>query len=516
MQDVKSATVNLPMFFKNNYPTNNVYYSHKHGELPGEKCGVVGIFGEGMESARLVHTCLWSLQHRGQESSGIASSEGTAIRIYKGTGLVAHVYDEEHLQLLSGHIAIGHNRYSTSGASTLTHTQPIMDENRLFALAHNGNLPDTTKLESFLSNHSIDPKPFNDSELMYQAIKYYMQNGLTLESAIRKSFPLFTGAFSLVIMAKDKLIALRDAKGIRPLSLGKLNGGYVVASETCALDTISTTFLRDIEPGEMLVIDKNGITSTQLAKGETKLDIFEFVYFARPDSMLLGKRVNEVRRNLGIHLANECPIAGDVVIPVPDSAIPAALGYAQKSGIPIDMGLIKNRYIHRTFIRPAQKLREKDVTVKLNPVPEVITGKEVIIIDDSIVRGTTSKKIVEMIRRAGAKKVHLLISSPPVKYPDFYGIDTPRQEDLIASTMTVEQIRKFIAADSLYFLSYKGLIESTGLPEKLFCTSCFNGIYPMDIGKRVKEVTYPEKKVSMRKGITHHGTINNSNHYHVL
>jgi len=484
-------------------------------ELPGEKCAVVGIFGEGMESARLVHTCLWSLQHRGQESSGIASSEGTGIRIYKGTGLVAHVYDEEHLQLLSGYIAIGHNRYSTSGASTLSHTQPIMDEERTFTLAHNGNLPDTSKLEHFLVSHGIDPTPYNDSELMYQAIKYHMQDGLSIESAIRKSFPLFTGAFSIVIMSKDKLIALRDPKGIRPLSLGKLNGGYIIASETCALDTISGTFVRDIDPGEMIVIDKEGLKSFKLAKGETKLDIFEFVYFARPDSILLGKRVNEVRRNLGIHLAKECPIKADVVIPIPDSAIPAALGYAGETGIPFDMGLIKNRYIHRTFIRPAQKLREKDVTVKLNPVPEIIEGKEVVIIDDSIVRGTTSGKIVEMIRRAGAAKVHMLISSPPVKYPDFYGIDTPRQDDLIASQMSVEEMRKVIGADSLYFLSYKGLIESTGLPEKMFCTSCFNGVYPMDIGKRIQEVKYPKKITATKKHTKFHPHRTNTSHNYI-
>jgi amidophosphoribosyltransferase len=465
-------------------PTQNSTLS----EIPGEKCGIVGVFGEGMEAARLVHTCLWSLQHRGQESSGISSSEGTAIRIYKGTGLVSHVYDEEHLQLLSGYIAIGHNRYSTSGASTLAHTQPVMDEDRLFTLAHNGNLPDTSKLETFLTKHDIDPTPYNDSELMYQAIKYYLQNGNSIESSIRKAFPLFTGVFCLLIMTKDKMIAIRDAKGVRPLALGKLNGGYVIASETCALDTISTQYIRDIAPGEMIVVDKNGLKSFKLAKAEEKLDIFEFVYFARPDSILLGKRVNEVRRNLGIHLAKEFPIKADVVIPIPDSAIPAALGYSKESGIPFDMGLIKNRYIHRTFIRPAQKLREHDVTMKLNPVSEIIQGKDVIVIDDSIVRGTTSRKIVEMIRSAGATKVHLLISSPPVVYPDFYGIDTPKQDDLIASRMSVKKICEFIGADSLYFLSYKGLIQSTELPEKVFCTSCFTGIYPVDIGNRKKEV----------------------------
>ena len=325
--------------------------------------------------------------------------------------------------------------------------------------------------------------------MIHAVINYYLQKDYSLEAAIKKSYPLFTGAFSLVVMTCNKVAAVRDSCGIRPLSIGKLNGGWIFSSETCALDTIGATYFRDVKPGEMVVADRSGLTSYQIAKGKQKLDIFEFVYFARPDSILLGKRVNEVRRNLGVNLYREFPLQADVVIPVPDSAIPAALGYSQASGIPFEHGLIKNRYIHRTFIRPAQKLRESDVKMKLNPIPEVFRGKEVIVIDDSIVRGTTSKKLIEMLRSMKVKKVHLLISSPPVRYPDFYGIDTPKQSDLIASKMNLKQITKYIGADSVHYLSYKGLISATGLPEKVFSTSCFTGIYPIDIGERKQEIS---------------------------
>jgi amidophosphoribosyltransferase len=323
---------------------------------------------------------------------------------------------------------------------------------------------------------------------MHAALVAEMNKGESIESAIRTCFPKFTGAFSLLLLTKNKLIALRDHCGIRPLCLGQLNGGWVFSSETCALDTIGAKYVRDVNPGEMLVADHSGLTTYQLAKASPKLDIFEFVYFSRPDSVLLGKSVNEVRRNFGINLAKQQYIPADLVVPVPDSAIPAALGYAQESNIPFDHGLIKNRYIHRTFIRPAQKLREHDVAMKLNPLPEVLVKKSVIIIDDSIVRGTTSKKLVQLIKSAGASKVHLLISSPPIRYPDFYGIDIPSQQDLISFHMTESQIAKHIGADSVHFLSYKNLIKSTGLPESVFNTSCFTGVYPIPIGKQVRSI----------------------------
>lgn len=461
---------------------------------PAEKCGVFGVFDVGTEAARIVHPALWALQHRGQESSGIAASDGKTIRVHKGQGLVAHVYDESHLNSLPGFIAIGHNRYSTSHGSTPEHAQPVITRDRIVALAHNGNLPSTYELEKFLKRRGIPTDDHNDSELMHAAIKYYLVKGVTLQKAIKQLFPLFTGVFSLLVMNKDELAAVRDECGIRPLSLGRFNGGYVVSSETCAFDTIGAEFIRDVKPGELIVINKKGVKSYQITKGHQKLDIFEFVYFARPDSVLLGKSVNEVRRNLGIQLAKECLIKADVVIPVPDSAIPAALGYAQESGIPFDHGLIKNRYIHRTFIRPTQKLREKDTQLKLNPLPHVLKGKKVVVVDDSIVRGTTSKQLVEMLRRAGARKVHLMISSPPVRFPDFYGINTPNQKELIAARLTIEEIIEFTGADSVNYLSYEGLIKSTGLPERVFCTSCFTGRYPVDIHERAQEIVYPQLK----------------------
>lgn len=451
-------------------------------------CGVFGYIGsKSDDAARIVHIGLWALQHRGQDSSGISATDGKTIRTHKGVGLVAHVYDEAILESLKGYMAIGHNRYPTSGGVHAAHAQPIINDN-LLALAHNGNLPSTTKLEEFLKKNNIDITGKNDSELMHEALRFYLRQGSSIEDGVRKCFPLFSGVFSLLLLTKDKMVAVRDEYGIRPLSLGKLNGGFIVTSETCALSTINAQYIRDVKPAEMVVIDKDGLKSYQLTKGKQKLDIFEFVYFARPDSMLLGKSVNEVRRNLGKRLAKEYPLKADVVIPVPDSAIPAALGYSEASGVPFDTGFIKNRYIHRTFIRPAQKLREADVQLKLNPLPQVLAGKDVIIIDDSIVRGTTSKKIVEMVRKAGAKKVYLLISSPPYTYPDFYGIDTPKQEDLIAARMKLSEIEKFIGADAVKYLSFEGLIEATGLSEDLFSTSCFTGVYPVDIGERMLEI----------------------------
>ncbi len=456
----------------------------------GEKCGVVGIYGWDLEAARLVHPALWALQHRGQESSGIAASDGHNLRIHHGAGLVAQVYSDESLEYLTGPIAIGHNRYSTSGSSGASHVQPIIRLDKRLALAHNGNLPSTAKLAAFLAEKGFETSG-NDTEMMADAIKYYRLQGMSLEDAVEKAFPLFTGAFACVIMDQTKLVAIRDSKGIRPLSIGVLAGGFAIASETCALDTIGAAYLRDVKPGEMVVVDQRGLTSRQLAPGDQKLDIFEFVYFARPDSILLGQSVNEVRRRFGQLLAKEAKVKADIVIPVPDSAIPAAIGYAEASGIKFDHGLIKNRYIHRTFIRPEQHQREGDIRMKLNPLPRVLSGKRVAVVDDSIVRGNTTKKLVGMLRQAGAKSVHVLISSSPVKYPDFYGIDTPNQKKLIASRMSVKQIEKYIGADSLNFLSYDGMVKAVGVPENMLSTSCFSGVYPIDIKERAKEVLEP-------------------------
>lgn len=454
-----------------------------------EKCAVFGVFGAGPEAARLTFYGLWALQHRGQESSGIVSSDRKRLFRHTAHGLVANVYHEEDLEQLPGEIAIGHNRYSTSGGAEGRYNQPFLDHDNQIAFAHNGNLPVCDKLEDFLKERKIPARQLNDSGMMLAAISWYVQEGMTLPQAIKKAYPLFRGAFSAVAMDPTRLVAFRDECGIRPLSIGKLGDGYVVASETCAFDTIGATFLRDVKPGEMVVIDSRGLTSHQVVKPRPKMDIFEMVYFARPDSQLLGKRVNEIRKNFGRELAMEVSIDADVVVPVPDSSIPMALGFAEQSGIPFEMGLIKNRYIHRTFIRPTAELRVRDLKMKLNPVIETLKGKRVVLIDDSIVRGTTMRQVVEMMYTAGAKELHLLISSPPVRYPDFYGINTPNQEDLLAARMSIEEMRAHLGPDSLHFLSYDGMIKATGLPASAFSTSCFDGKYPISIGKRADNLT---------------------------
>lgn len=460
-----------------------------NNQMLTEKCAVFGVYGTGLDAARLSFYGLCALQHRGQESSGIASSDGSTIYRHAENGLVSAVFREADLDRLPGHIAIGHNRYSTSGGTSDHHCQPFIDPAHTFAFAHNGNLPDYHQLKDFLRERGAHTAGLNDSGMMAAAIRCYLDDGLSLEDAIAAAFPLFTGVFSAVAMTPEKLVAFRDTCGIRPLSIGALEDGYAVASETCAFDTIGATLIRDVKPGELITIDKNGLSSRQIAPGTQKLDIFELVYFARPDSIIMGKCVNEIRTNFGYELAMEYPISADVIIPVPDSAVPAALGYAKKSGIPFEMGLIKNRYIHRTFIRPSAELRERDLKMKLNPIIGAIKGRRVILVDDSIVRGTTMRKVVSMLFEAGAKEVHLMISSPPVRYPDFYGINTPSQSELIAAQMTVTETRNYVGATSLNYLSYDGMIRATGMPEKMFSTSCFSGIYPVSIGARADEVT---------------------------
>ena len=358
-----------------------------------EKCGIFGVYGKGFQAARLVHPGLWALQHRGQESSGIASSDGKQIYFHKGMGLVSAVFAEEDLKKLKGYLAIGHNRYSTSGDSKIEHAQPVIEKlknGQSIALAHNGNLPSIQKLKEFLEEKNVPINGANDSEMITKAIAFYMVQGLPLEGAIKKAYPLFTGVFCLLIMEKGKIVAVRDSFGIRPLCLGKLNGGLIVASESCALDIIGAKFIRAVRPGEMIVLDSNGLKSYQLEKGKEMLDVFEFVYFARPDSYLMGKSVDEVRQNLGVQLAKEFKVKADVIVPVPDSGIPAALGFSRQSGIPFYPALIKNRYIHRTFIMPEQHTRNQGVRLKLNPLKHILKGKVVVLIDDSVVRGTTS------------------------------------------------------------------------------------------------------------------------------
>ncbi len=447
----------------------------------GEKCGIFGIFGMGLDASRLTFFGLYALQHRGQESSGIASSDGKKINCYKNAGLVSQVFDEKAITSLAGHMAVGHNRYSTSKGAGVEHAQPIEVRDQSLVLVHNGNLPHTKLLDSFLKEAGVEFSNLSDSAMITEAIYKLTKSGIEIEKAVEKIYPLITGAFSILIMVKDKIVAIRDKFGIRPFSIGRLNGGYVFASETCAFNPIGAEFLRDVQPGEMVVVDEKGIRSKKLMEGDQKLDIFEFVYFSRPDSRLLDRSVYEVRKEFGKRLAEEYPIEADVVIPVPETAIPVAIGYASERKIPFEMGLIKSRYIHRTFIEPEQHIRERGVKLKLAPLTEVIKNKRVIVVDDSIVRGTTSRQIVKMLFETGAREVHFLVSSPPVRFPDFYGIDLPREEDLLASRKSTEEMCRYLGSTSLNFLSYGGMVAATNLPESSFCASCFNGVYPIEI-----------------------------------
>jgi amidophosphoribosyltransferase len=460
-----------------------------------EKCGIVGLYGHDLPLAKLAFFGLFALQHRGQEASGITTSDGVSLFTHKGAGLVSGVYSEDDIAKLVGHIGIGHNRYSTSGGGALAHAQPVVTEKVSFALAHNGNLPSTKKLEEFLKSQNVFENDRTDSELISDAITFYLSQNKTLQEAVKNTFPLLTGAFSLVMMTKDSLVAVRDSFGMRPLCLGSIGEGYIVASETCALKTIGATFEREVNPGEMILINEKGLQSIQLAPPTPKHDVFEYIYFARPDSVLNGKLIYQVRKNFGKALAREFPVSVDCIVPVPDTATPVAVGYSEASGIPLELALVKNRYVHRTFIEPDQQSRKNSVALKLIPLPEILQGKRIAVIDDSVVRGTTSKRLVEALFAAGAAEVHFLVSSPPVRFPDFYGIDTPKQSDLIASSKTIEEIRDYLGATSLHYLSLDGLVESIGLPKDQLCTSFFTGEYPIDILERKDEVEYNVPKI---------------------
>ncbi|MES2315393.1 MAG: amidophosphoribosyltransferase [Patescibacteria group bacterium] len=464
-----------------------------------EKCGIVGIYGGNkLPVSRLAFFALFALQHRGQEASGITTNDGTKLLTHKGVGLVSQVYTEENINMLHGNIAIGHNRYSTSGGGALAHAQPVLNDTETFALAHNGNLPSVTSLQDFLKTNNALKEDRSDSELILDAVDVYLKKGDKLAQAVEKVFPLLTGAFALVMMTEDTLVAVRDSYGMRPLCLGSIgenDDGFVVASETCALKTIGATFIQEVLPGEMLVINEDGLKCMNLAPATPKHDIFEYVYFARPDSVQNGKLIYDVRKNFGRALARECKgLKVDAVVPVPDTAMPVAIGFSQESGIPLELALVKNRYVHRTFIEPSQESRRHSVALKLVPLPEILTGKRIAVIDDSIVRGHTSRKLVESLFKNGAKEVHLLISSPPVRFPDFYGIDTPTQDELIASHKTVEEIRQYLGATSLKYLSLDGMVESIGIPKDHLCTSFFTGEYPIDLKERKGEVSYDVAK----------------------
>jgi len=445
-----------------------------------DECGVFGIYGH-TEASNLTYLGLHALQHRGQEGAGICSSDGRQLYIEKSMGLVADIFSEKRLKRLPGAIAIGHNRYSTAGSSSLKNVQPIMVNFSLgsLAIAHNGNLVNALELRSDLESKGAIFQSSSDSEVIVHLIA--SSRAGSLAERLIDAVKVISGAFSLLIMTENELIAVRDPYGFRPLSIGRYDGAYVVASETCALDLIGAKYLRDVEPGEMVVINENGISSIRpLHSPRQAFCIFEFIYFSRPDSNIFGNiNVDGVRKELGRQLARENGVDADIVIPVPDSGVPAALGYANESNIPFDFGLIRNHYVGRTFIEPRQSIRHFGVKIKLNPVRKLLEGKRVLVVDDSIVRGTTSKKIVKMIREGGgAKEVHLRISSPPTIGPCFYGIDTPTRKELIASTHSIDEIRKYITATSLSYLSLEGLLKVVPDSER-FCTACFDDKYPV-------------------------------------
>jgi len=443
-----------------------------------EECGVFGIFGH-PDAANLTYLGLYALQHRGQESAGIVSSDGKKLHAQKAMGLVADIFSEDRIKKLPGHMAIGHNRYSTTGESSAINIQPILVNFALggLAVAHNGNIVNAGLLKDELEAYGSIFVMTADTEVIVHLIA--QSRAATLHERIVDALRQVQGSYSLLIITEEELIAIRDPHGFRPLSLGELDGASVVASETCAFDLIEATYIRDIAPGEMVVINNKGIHSTFPFKQENPSHcIFEFIYFARPDSMVFGQNVYTIRKNFGKQLAHETGIEADVVIPVPDSGVPAALGYAEEAGIPFDTGLIRNHYIGRTFIEPRQSIRHFGVKIKLNPVRDALKGKRVVVVDDSIVRGTTSKKIIKMIRNAGASEVHLRISSPPTSYPCFYGIDMPTRQELIASSHSIEEIRKYITADTLGYISMEGIQKV--VPHRMdYCAACFDGEYPV-------------------------------------
>jgi amidophosphoribosyltransferase len=443
-----------------------------------EECGVFGVYGH-PDAANLTYLGLYALQHRGQESAGIVATDGKLLTCQRDMGLVADIFTEERIKRLPGHAAIGHNRYSTTGDSISINIQPILVNFAMggLAVAHNGNLVNAGLLKAELEAYGSIFQSTMDSEVIIHLIA---QSRLAnLHERIVDALQHLQGSYSLLLLAEDELIGVRDPRGFRPLVLGKVGDAYVLASESCALDLIEATYLREIEPGEMVVINSKGIVSSFPFKPASPSHcIFEFIYFARPDSMVFGQNVYSIRKEFGRQLARETGIAADVVIPVPDSGVPAALGYAEEAGIPFGLGLIRNHYVGRTFIEPRQSIRHFGVKIKLNPVRDVLKGKRVVVVDDSIVRGTTSKKIIKMIRNAGASEIHMRISSPPTTHPCYYGIDTPTRQELIASSHSIEEIRKYITADTLGYIGLDGIRKVVDRPMN-YCAACFCGEYPV-------------------------------------
>jgi amidophosphoribosyltransferase len=453
-----------------------------------EECGIFGVFGHA-QAAHLTELGLFALQHRGQEAAGIVSTDGTELYQVRGIGLVPEVFNENNIKNLPGAAAIGHTRYSTAGANTIREVQPfsVTCQHGKIAVCHNGNLPFAKSERERLEYAGAIFSSTSDTETILHNVA--RMGARSANEAITKVLRETEGAFSLLFLTPNCLIAVRDPRGFRPLALGKLGKAWCVASETCAFDLIDAEYVRDVEPGEMLVIDKNGLNSSfPFEKREPAQCIFEHVYFSRPDSMVFGRSVNESRHKMGKRLALEHPVEADLVVPVPDSGVAAAIGYARQSGINYRQAIIRNHYIGRTFIEPTLAIRSLGVRMKLNPVKNLIEGKRVVLVDDSIVRGTTSKKIVQMVRDAGAAEVHLRISCPPTISPCYYGVDTPHTDELIAANYTVEQVRDYIKADSLGYLSLEGMIEATGIEQRSSCVACWTAKYPIPLEKPEEEL----------------------------
>ena len=465
-----------------------------------EECGVFGIFGH-PEAANMTYLGLYALQHRGQESAGIAASDGQVVRLARAMGYVADVFDSRTLSELPGSMAIGHVRYSTAGESRVANAQPFLVEcaHSQMAICHNGNLVNAIELRDELVRQGSIFQSSTDTEVIVHL--YARSKAASVEDAVVEAVSQVQGAFSLAMMTRDKMIAVRDPHGFRPLALGRLGDAVVIASETCAMDLIGATYIRDVEPGEILVASADGLRSIKpFAPAHIAQCVFEHVYFSRPDSYVFGKSVNEVRTDLGRILAREQRVDADVVVPVPDSGVCAAMGYAEESKVPLRMGLIRNHYVGRTFIQPQSAIRHFGVKVKLNPVRSILDGKRVILVDDSIVRGTTSRKIVKMVRAAGATEVHVRISCPPTISPCFYGVDTPRRSELIAATHTLDEITTYLNADSVGYLSHDGMLSALGSERGQYCSSCYTGHYPVSFPR--DEATYLQLALKLDKGET--------------